>query len=92
MLPTMQYGTDRPSFFMLNVGDIFGVFGAFMVVLIAIEIFINIRLYLGSSTLPINDGGARENLRRIALARAPALLAAGTANRPLPPSLAVTPV
>lgn len=42
-----------PPLFLLNVGDIFKVFGAFMVVLIAIEIFINIRLYLGSSTLPI---------------------------------------
>lgn len=42
-----------PPLFLLNVGDIFRVFGAFMVVLIAIEIFINIRLYLGSNTLPI---------------------------------------
>ena len=42
-----------PPLFLLNVGDIFKIFGAFMVVLIAIEIFINIRLYLGSSTLPI---------------------------------------
>jgi len=44
---------STPPVFMLNVSDIFKVFGAFMVVLIAIEIFINIRLYLGSSTLPI---------------------------------------
>jgi uncharacterized membrane protein (DUF373 family) len=42
-----------PPMFLLDVGDIFQIFGAFMVVLIAIEIFINIRLYLGSSTLPI---------------------------------------
>ena len=42
-----------PPMFLLSVGDIFAIFGAFMVVLIAIEIFINIRLYLGSSTLPI---------------------------------------
>lgn len=42
-----------PPVFLLNVGDIFKIFGAFMVVLIAIEIFINIRLYLGSNTLPI---------------------------------------
>jgi uncharacterized membrane protein (DUF373 family) len=42
-----------PPLFLLNVGDIFRIFGAFMVVLIAIEIFINIRLYLGSNTLPI---------------------------------------
>lgn len=43
----------QPPFLLLNVGDIFKIFGAFMVVLIAIEIFINIRLYLGSNTLPI---------------------------------------
>lgn len=42
-----------PPMFLLNVSDIFKIFGAFMVVLIAIEIFINIRLYLGSNTLPI---------------------------------------
>ena len=42
-----------PPVLLLNVSDIFKVFGAFMVVLIAIEIFINIRLYLGSNTLPI---------------------------------------
>ena len=42
-----------PPYFLLNVSDIFKIFGAFMVVLIAIEIFINIRLYLGSNTLPI---------------------------------------
>lgn len=44
---------STPPVGLLNVSDIFQVFGAFMVVLIAIEIFINIRLYLGSSTLPI---------------------------------------
>jgi uncharacterized membrane protein (DUF373 family) len=43
----------EPPFFLLDVSDIFQIFGAFMVVLIAIEIFINIRLYLGSNTLPI---------------------------------------
>lgn len=42
-----------PPVMLLNVSDIFKVFGAFMVVLIAIEIFINIRLYLGSNTMPI---------------------------------------
>lgn len=42
-----------PPFLLLSVSDLFKVFGAFMVVLIAIEIFINIRLYLGSNTLPI---------------------------------------
>ena len=43
----------EPPVFLLDVNDIFQVFGAFMVVLIAVEIFINIRLYLGTSALPI---------------------------------------
>lgn len=42
-----------PPLLLLEVGDIFRLFGAFMVVLIAIEIFINIRLYLGTHVLPI---------------------------------------
>jgi uncharacterized membrane protein (DUF373 family) len=49
----MYQSLISPPFMLLDVGDIFRIFGAFMVVLIAIEIFINIRLYLGSSTLPI---------------------------------------
>lgn len=43
----------QPPFLLLEVSDIFRLFGAFMVVLIAIEIFINIRLYLGTNVLPI---------------------------------------
>jgi uncharacterized membrane protein (DUF373 family) len=42
-----------PPMFMLTVNDIFQLFGAFMVVLIAIEIFLNIRLYLGTDMLPV---------------------------------------
>ncbi|UTW44755.1 phosphate-starvation-inducible PsiE family protein [bacterium SCSIO 12696] len=42
-----------PPKFLLDVGDILQVFGAFMVVLIAIEIFINIRLYLGTEVFPV---------------------------------------
>ncbi len=42
-----------PPLLHLSVSEIFSIFGAFMVVLIAIEIFINIRLYLGSNVLPI---------------------------------------
>ena len=42
-----------PPLLELSVSEIFEVFGAFMVVLIAVEIFINIRLYLGSNVLPI---------------------------------------
>ncbi len=43
----------KPPLLHLTVSEIFDLFGTFMVVLIAIEIFINIRLYLGSNTLPI---------------------------------------
>jgi uncharacterized membrane protein (DUF373 family) len=42
-----------PPMFLLDVGDIFQIFGAFMVVLIAVEIFTNIRLYLGTDELPV---------------------------------------
>ncbi|WP_237060709.1 phosphate-starvation-inducible PsiE family protein [Microbulbifer sediminum] len=38
---------------LLNYRDLFDVFGTVMLVLIAIEIFINIRLYLGSNVIPI---------------------------------------
>ncbi len=43
----------NPPLFLLNINDLFQTFGAFMAVLIAIEIFINIRLYLGTEVLPI---------------------------------------
>lgn len=42
-----------PPYFLLKVEDILETFGAFMLVLIAIEIFINIRLYLGSNVIPV---------------------------------------
>ena len=41
-------------FFLLGVSDLLAVFGAFLTVLIAIEIFINITLYLKHDILPIN--------------------------------------
>jgi len=40
-------------FLMLTVSDILLIFGSFMAVLIAIEIFINITLYIKHDTLPI---------------------------------------
>ena len=43
----------EPPFLLMTVSDIFQMFGAFMVVLIAIEIFVNIRLYLGTDILPV---------------------------------------
>jgi uncharacterized membrane protein (DUF373 family) len=36
----------EPPYFLLNINDILATFGAFMAVLIAIEIFLNITLYL----------------------------------------------
>ena len=42
-----------PPLFLLNVNDLFQLFGTIMVALIAIEIFINTRLYLGTDVLPI---------------------------------------
>lgn len=43
----------QPPFLLLNINDILETFGAFLAVLIAIEIFINIRLYLGTNIIPI---------------------------------------
>ncbi len=42
-----------PPFLLLDINDIFYTFGAFMAVLIAVEIFINIRLYLGTNVFPV---------------------------------------
>ncbi|SIS97350.1 phosphate-starvation-inducible PsiE family protein [Neptunomonas antarctica] len=42
-----------PPYFLLDIDDILQTFGAFLVVLIGVEIFINIRLYLGSNTFPV---------------------------------------
>lgn len=49
----MYIRLSTPPLFLLQVEDILQTFGAFMAVLIAIEIFINIRLYLGTRQLPI---------------------------------------
>jgi uncharacterized membrane protein (DUF373 family) len=42
-----------PPFLLLNINDILAVFGAFMAVLIAIEIFINITLYLRDDAIHV---------------------------------------
>ncbi|WP_404367700.1 phosphate-starvation-inducible PsiE family protein [Marinobacter sp.] len=42
-----------PPILLLTINDIFYTFGAFMAVLIAVEIFINIRLYLGTNVFPV---------------------------------------
>ena len=43
-----------PPVFLLSISDILATFGAFLAVLIAIEIFINITLYLRNDVLPVN--------------------------------------
>jgi uncharacterized membrane protein (DUF373 family) len=42
-----------PPVLLLDINDIFYTFGGFMAVLIAVEIFINIRLYLGTNIFPV---------------------------------------
>jgi len=44
---------SNPPFLLLNINDLLETFGAFLAVLIAIEIFINIRLYLGTNIVPV---------------------------------------
>ncbi len=42
-----------PPFLLLRINDILATFGAFLAVLIAIEIFINITLYLKTDVIPV---------------------------------------
>lgn len=42
-----------PPVMLLSIGDILATFGAFLAVLIAIEIFINITLYLKTDVIPV---------------------------------------
>ncbi len=43
----------EPPFLLLKISDILATFGAFLAVLIAIEIFINIRMYLSTNIIPV---------------------------------------
>lgn len=43
----------EPPFLLLSINDILATFGAFLAVLIAIEIFINISMYLSSDIIPV---------------------------------------
>ena len=43
----------EPPFLLLKINDIFATFGAFIAVLIAIEIFVNITLYLKTDIIPV---------------------------------------
>ena len=42
-----------PPFLLLSINDILATFGAFLAVLIAIEIFINISMYLKNDVIPV---------------------------------------
>lgn len=42
-----------PPFLLLQINDIFTAFGAFLAVLVAIEIFINISMYLSTDVIPV---------------------------------------
>jgi len=44
---------STPPYFLLNINDILATFGAFMAVLIAIEIFMNIVMYLESEVIHV---------------------------------------
>lgn len=48
----LYQGIVQPPLMLLRVPDIFAIFGAFLAVLIAIEIFINISMYLSTNVLP----------------------------------------
>ena len=43
----------EPPFLLLSINDILATFGAFLAVLIAIEIFINISMYLSTNVIPV---------------------------------------
>ena len=43
----------QPPFLLLNINDILATFGAFLAVLIAIEIFMNISMYLSTNIIPV---------------------------------------
>lgn len=43
----------EPPFLLLKISDILATFGAFLAVLIAIEIFINISMYLSTNVIPV---------------------------------------
>ncbi len=43
----------EPPFLLLNISDILATFGSFLAVLIAIEIFINISMYLSTNVIPV---------------------------------------
>ena len=53
VLYVLHQRLTTPPFMLLKIGDILATFGAFLAVLIAIEIFINITLYLKTNVIPV---------------------------------------
>ena len=53
VLYTLYEQIMAPPLFLLSINDIFTTFGAFIAVLIAIEIFINISMYLRTDVIPV---------------------------------------
>ena len=53
VLFTIYEKISHPPYLMLTTNDLLETFGAFLIVLIAIEIFINITLYIRSDVIPV---------------------------------------
>ena len=49
----LYHKLSSPPYFLLNINDILATFGAFMAVLIAVEIFMNIVMYLESEVIHV---------------------------------------
>jgi len=53
VLHVLYQRLSKPPFLLLQINDILATFGAFLAVLIAIEIFINISMYLSTNVVPV---------------------------------------
>lgn len=49
----LYYRLIEPPFLLLKINDILATFGAFLAVLIAVEIFVNITMYLTDNAIPV---------------------------------------
>ena len=49
----LYHRVTAPPFMLLQISDILATFGAFLAVLIAIEIFINISMYISTNVIPV---------------------------------------
>ena len=53
MIYVLYQRLTEPPFMLLQINDILATFGAFLAVLIGIEIFINISMYLSDNVIPV---------------------------------------